>query len=120
MPNLSEKLEMLPEKIKEKGSNYAETQSTFEYLDDQKKVVLSDIMNMLSKEYPNASESKLNRLGLNSAGYCVHLQALRAARKKALTANAEYVAVKSEFEALRSISSRETAKISHGLYPTGS
>lgn len=88
----------LPDLIEYKGLEYAESKSTYEYLDEMKKTVLGSIMNELE-----GSEASRERVARTSDKFIKHIKAIRIARHAMLKHEAEFTALKIEFDTQRTL-----------------
>lgn len=108
----------LPKKIYQKGTAYAQAKAQYEFLEQMTKTVLAKEMN--NQQSPSGgkefSEAKLERIARTSQKYQDHLMAVKEARELSLQAEASYVAVKSRFEAVRSLESTRREQLSKGIY----
>lgn len=93
-----ELFDKIPDLIQEKGIALAEAQSQFEFLEEDKKVYLATLMNQCE-----GSEASRERQARVKPEWSLYLEGVREARETMLRLKAEYVALQSSFDYMRSM-----------------
>lgn len=97
----------IPDEMRETGKIYAKTVAEYEFLDDMKKVLLSEY----AGEKEAKSEAERSRLALADPRYRKHLETVQIARHESLEAKTKLEALSARFEWYRTKNANRRAEI---------
>lgn len=106
--NYQDKMAQAVKMISEKGAAYAKARATSWYMQEMRKVVLAD---EFGKQDPDLTAAERENKARVSQSYQEHLNGTKEAIHAEHVAKAELERWETQFEALRSLCSRETARI---------
>lgn len=101
----------LPSDIEAAGIKYAEAKAQYEYQDR----MVSHLLAVLKNSIDAKTDAERTRVAEANPEFKEVFVRVRAARQAELVAKAHYEALGLKFDALRSIMSQDTAKISKGI-----
>jgi hypothetical protein len=120
----SSNLEVWVKHYQDAGQAWVAAKLKADQLDETTKIQLSSLMNTIEEKFQakgeKVSESKLERLALDSDTYRNHVRAANLAKSDMLSKRVRFDALDKLFEAKRSGLSFEKEIIKKGIFSTGS
>lgn len=102
-----EKFRTVISEMEKAGFEYADAKALSWHLQEMRKVIISNQM----KSAPGKSMAEKELIARTSQEYLTHLEGTKVAISNELRAKAKYEKLSASYEALRSLSSQETARM---------